>query len=48
MQCSKDYNDFANITDILDEFFVLLKLEIELRTNLTYYMNFVPETVDIV
>ena len=27
--------------------FVLLKLEIELRTNLTYYMNFVPETVDI-
>ena len=47
VQCSKDYNDFANITDILDEFFVLLKLEIELRTNLTYYMNFVPETVDI-
>ena len=47
LQCSKEDDNFVNITDTLDEYYILSKLEIELKTNLPYYMNFLPDTVDV-
>ena len=48
LECLKNDSKLHNISGTFDEFHILSKLEVELKSNLPYYTSSLPDTVDII